>query len=103
MRAFALRFPGQEPSFYTEDVSSGAGLQERVAGIAGFQPEFNKDSSVLTIHVLSRGGKRSERILSPSSLPGWTGTVALEDRHYRLFVSTWTCKVRNRGAETLSL
>lgn len=103
MRAVTLRFPGQEPSFYTEDVSTGSGLQERVNGIAGFKAGYDRDSHILTIHVLSRGGKRSEGLISPSSLPGWPGSVGNEDRHFRLVVSTWTCKVRNGGAENKSL
>jgi len=97
MRATALRFTGQEPAFYTEDMSTGSGLQERVLGIAGFKAEFEPTGRQLSIHVLSRGGKRHSGMVSPSVLPGWPGPVSSEDRHYVLAVTSWSCRIRNGG------
>lgn len=97
MRATALRLPGQEPAFYTEDMSTGSGLQERVLGISGFKAEFEPAERHLSIHVLSRGGKRHSGIISPSVLPGWPGLIQSEDRHYILSTTSWTCRIRNGG------
>jgi hypothetical protein len=97
MRAIALRFPGQEPAFYTEDMSTGSGLQERVLGITGLKAEFEPATRQLSIRVLSRGGKRHTGMVSPSILPGWPGPVSSEDRHYVLAVTSWSCRIRNGG------
>ena len=97
MRAVALRFPGQEPAFYTEDMSTGSGLQERVLGISGFRADYETEARLLSIHVLSRGGKRQARMVSPSVLPGWPGLIPDEDRHYFLAVTSWSSRIRNGG------
>jgi type II secretory pathway pseudopilin PulG len=100
LRALAVSLPGQEPAFSTEDMTTGSGLQERVLGISGFKAEFDPEIRLLTLRVLSRGGRRHPKAISPASLQGWPDTIPEENRHYVLYVSTWTCRVRN-GGETL--
>lgn len=100
LRALVVSIPGQEPAFCTEDMTTGSGLQERVLGISGFKAEFDPGTHILCLRVLSRGGKRHSRMISPATLHGWPGTITEENRHYVLSVSTWTCRVRN-GGETI--
>jgi len=52
---------------------------------------------MLTLAVLSRGGRRHERAAHSGSLPGWPEPLLEEDRHYTLAVTTWSCLVRNGG------
>jgi len=100
LRALVVSFPGQEPAFCTEDMTTGSGLQERVLGISGFKAEFDTETRILTLRVLSRGGKRHPKVISPDNLPGWPYAISEENRHYVLSVSTWTCRIRN-GGETI--
>ena len=97
LRALVVSFPGQEPAFCTEDVTTGSGLQERVLGISGFKAEFDPDTGILSLRVLSRGGKRHPKAISPATLPGWPYAISEENLHYVLAVSTWTCRNRNGG------
>jgi prepilin-type N-terminal cleavage/methylation domain-containing protein len=100
LRALVVSIPGHEPAFCTEDMTTGSGLQERVLGISGFKSEFDPETRVLTLKVLSRGGKRHPKAISPVTLQGWPGTIPEENRHYVLSVSTWTYRIRN-GGETI--
>ena len=97
LRALVVSFPGQEPAFCTEDMTTGSGLQERVLGISGFKAEFDPGTHILCLRVLSRGGKRHSKMISPATLTGWPGTIPEENRHYVLSVSTWMCRIRNGG------
>lgn len=97
LRALVVIIPGQEPAFCTEDVTTGSGLQERVLGIAGFKPEFDPETAILSLKVLSRGGKRHSKTVSPAILAGWPDPIPEGERHYVLSVSTWTCRIRNGG------
>lgn len=97
LRALVVSSSGQEPVFCTEDMTTGSGLQERVLGISGFKAEFDPDTGILSLRVLSRGGKRHTGMISPATLQGWPVTITKENRHYVLCVSTWTCRVRNGG------
>jgi len=97
LRALVVSFPGKEPAFCTEDMTTGSGLQERVLGISGFKAEFYPGSRILCLRVLSRGGMRHSRMISPSTLQGWPGTITEENRHYVLSVSILTSRVRNGG------
>lgn len=97
LRALVVSLPGQEPAFCTEDMTTASGLQERVLGISGFKAEFAPGTRILTLKVLSRGGKRQSMMISPSTLQGWPDTITEENRHYVLSVSTWTCRIRNGG------
>ncbi len=95
IRALVTSSSGKDPAFCTEDVTSGAGLQERVPGIPAIRFVFDPASQVLSTMVLSMGGNRQDFLVSPSSLPGWPDSIPQENRHYRLAVTTWTCRVRN--------
>lgn len=97
MRALVVRIPASEPAFCTEDMSTGSGLQERVLGVAAFRARFDPSTGMLTLAVLSRGGRRHPRAVHPGSLAGWPEPLLEEDRHYALAVTTWSCLVRNGG------
>ena len=97
VRALVLRYPGQEPAFCTEDMTTGSGLQERVAGILAFRAEFDPGSRLVTLRVLSRGGRRHAEAVSPRNLADWPETIPEEDRHYVLALTRWLCRIRNGG------
>ena len=97
MRALVVRIPASEPAFCTEDMSTGSGLQERVLGVAAFRVRFDPSTRMLTLAVLSRGGRRHARAVYSCSPAGWLEPVLEEDRRYTLAVTTWSCLVRNGG------
>ena len=97
LRARVVSLPGQEPAFCTEDLTSGSGLQERVIGIAGFRPQYDPGTRILTLSVLSRGGRRHPAPVSPAFISGWPDRIPDEDRRYILSVTSRTWRVRNGG------
>jgi len=97
IRALVVRLPDQAPAFCTEDISTGSGLQERVVGVPAFRPVYDPRTRTLCLTILSRGGERRSRMISPAFLAGWPDRIDDEDRHYVLAVTRWTCRIRNGG------
>ena len=70
------------------------GEKTEIPGIARMYVQWDDSSRLLRVVLLARGKERQNHML-PSTLPGWPGELAGDERHYRHVAVGKTWRIRN--------